>query len=863
MVLGALHPQAALTLLPLSRMSGWLQHDVHKGKKKEKKEVKHWGLLMVDNEDLPADTAIFTIHLYVKKNSSEPDVSLTNVRLQPTRESSSFQVVSGTATYTFRTEVTADAQMWIKAFSLTQPSAHPTISITEPSTDGQLTRVRSLTSTGVVSTTAVTPRSIVPLVSLDVQVMETRNVKFQNFPIGSNSFVLLKLLQFEQRTTTLWNTAEPTWMENFTFEFADVGAIESTDLLLYLTQQRTYGADIQCGTATVPLNTLLDKEAHCEWYPLIGTGKDSVVTGTVQLELHYAPPVSIDGVSVPGLLHVNVISGSGLAARDRNGLSDPFVVLRFGGEKKKTKAKRNTLAPFWDQSFSFRVHLPQVNDLLRITVYDRDLLSAPDFMGQTTIALSEIPIKQSFLSSFILYPRAVDTAQSTFSGAQSQTPAIRVKLHLNVIYVFPESRYTEFTQLLFSDPDMKLLTFVDFHSQRKEPLALNLVKMFYANNMLFRLTSYLIESEIRSTSDPEILFRGNSLTTKVVDALQKLFGGRFLSATLGPIIDKIAQLKKPVELDPMRITKDTAKNSLETIITLCQEMLDAIFASSDLLPSALNRTYSLLSSEIDAKFASNFSSTDLRRFRSIAISSFFFLRLICPALLSPVLFGLSGQVQNEITSRTLTLLAKTMQNLANFVAFGKKEPHMEPLNVFIENNYERMHLLLDHIATPSVHLVSPRSSASSDIVRPPSPLFAASSSTSASSSSSTTRPPSPSSDTLSTSPSSSLTLTAPQPLKSEPPVVPPLPSLALLGQSPSVDQVSAQRKQSLRTITHSSSLVTADPKLSFSYERELAIFHSFCREARLRSSTESGPQFSDEFIAELDRVLEDITVQKE
>ncbi len=52
----------------------------------------------------------------------------------------------------------------------------------------------------------------------------------------------------------------------------------------------------------------------------------------------------------------------------------------------------------------------------------------------------------------------------------------------------------------------------------------------------------------------------------------------------------------------------------------------------------------------------------------------------------------------QMAARSLIMVAKCLQNLANLVEFGGKEPYMEVVNPFILKNKERMVVYLDQVS---------------------------------------------------------------------------------------------------------------------------------------------------------------------
>jgi RAS protein activator-like 2 len=79
------------------------------------------------------------------------------------------------------------------------------------------------------------------------------------------------------------------------------------------------------------------------------------------------------------------------------------------------------------------------------------------------------------------------------------------------------------------------------------------------------------------------------------------------------------------------------------------------------------------------------------------ISSCIFLRYICPAILAPSLFGLTEEFPDARANRNLTLVAKTLQTLANFTKYEGKENSMEFLNTFIEGETSSMRSFLRQV----------------------------------------------------------------------------------------------------------------------------------------------------------------------
>nr|XP_027191403.1 ADP-ribosylation factor GTPase-activating protein AGD12-like isoform X2 [Cicer arietinum]XP_027191404.1 ADP-ribosylation factor GTPase-activating protein AGD12-like isoform X2 [Cicer arietinum] len=92
-------------------------------------------------------------------------------------------------------------------------------------------------------------------------------------------------------------------------------------------------------------------------------------------------------VEFMGMLKVKVVNGTNLAIRDMMS-SDPYVVLKLGQQTVQTAVIKSNLNPVWNEELMLSV--PQQFGPLSMRVFDHDLFSADDIMGEAEIDLQPL-----------------------------------------------------------------------------------------------------------------------------------------------------------------------------------------------------------------------------------------------------------------------------------------------------------------------------------------------------------------------------------------------------------------------------------------------------------------------------------------
>ncbi|XP_063176954.1 ras GTPase-activating protein 1 isoform X2 [Chroicocephalus ridibundus] len=270
--------------------------------------------------------------------------------------------------------------------------------------------------------------------------------------------------------------------------------------------------------------------------------------------------------------------------------------------------------------------------------------------------------------------------------------SLRVRARYSVEKIMPEEEYNEFKELILQKELHVVYALSHVCGQDRTLLAGILLKIFLHEKLESLLLRTLNDREISMEDEATTLFRATTLASTLMEQYMKATATSFVHHALKDSILKIMESKQSCELNPSKLEKNEDVNTnLAHLLSILSELVEKIFMAAEILPPTLRYIYGCLQKSVQNKWPANTTM------RTRVVSGFVFLRLICPAILNPRMFNIISDSPSPTAARTLTLVAKSVQNLANLVEFGAKEPYMEGVNPFIKSNKHRMIMFLDEL----------------------------------------------------------------------------------------------------------------------------------------------------------------------
>ena len=96
-----------------------------------------------------------------------------------------------------------------------------------------------------------------------------------------------------------------------------------------------------------------------------------------------------DGSIPEGTAVVSVVKARGLAKADLIGKSDPYAVLAYGKQQKKTPVIKNTLEPQWDFTAEFKIP-DEGDETIHLEVYDSNKIGRDKSLGSLNLPLVDV-----------------------------------------------------------------------------------------------------------------------------------------------------------------------------------------------------------------------------------------------------------------------------------------------------------------------------------------------------------------------------------------------------------------------------------------------------------------------------------------
>ncbi|KAK3294972.1 uncharacterized protein B0H64DRAFT_325931 [Chaetomium fimeti] len=193
--------------------------------------------------------------------------------------------------------------------------------------------------------------------------------------------------------------------------------------------------------------------------------------------------------------------------------------------------------------------------------------------------------------------------------------------------------------------------------------------------------------------EANLLFRGNSLLTQALEFYMRRLGKEYLIDTLADRIQEINESDYCCEVDPSKVHHgEDIQQHWSHLVQFTTDIWDCIVSSTARLPPELRHILKYIRAVAEDRYGDF-----LRTVTYTSVSGFLFLRFLCPAILNPKLFGLLRDHPRPRAQRTLTLIAKSLQALANLSTIGKKETWMEPMNRFLTAQRQSFKDFLDEV----------------------------------------------------------------------------------------------------------------------------------------------------------------------
>ena len=97
-------------------------------------------------------------------------------------------------------------------------------------------------------------------------------------------------------------------------------------------------------------------------------------------------------------LDIKIAEARDLAAKDKTGSSDPYGILTLGSNSFQTEVRKQTRFPKWNAVTTLPVPANSADQVVTLTLWDRDMVGKDEFMGVISFSLKKLEKRVSHVS---------------------------------------------------------------------------------------------------------------------------------------------------------------------------------------------------------------------------------------------------------------------------------------------------------------------------------------------------------------------------------------------------------------------------------------------------------------------------------
>ncbi|XP_061924244.1 ras GTPase-activating protein 2 [Entelurus aequoreus] len=522
------------------------------------------------------------------------------------------------------------------------------------------------------------------LQSLRGKICEAKNLGPVSGPNRQRDLCTFCTISLDQeevfRTKMFDKSVSPFYGEDFYFEIPRFFQC----LSFYIYAKSVFQRDLPVGKVSIRKDDLCEYKGKEHWFSLQPVDPNSEVQGKVHLEMRLNEVITENG-SVGQHLLVRIIECQGLPLISGQ-ICDPYATVSLVGparsDQKKTKVKKKTSNPLFEETFffevtrsssyskksHFQVEEEDIEKLeIKVDLWNNENLAQDVFLGETRVHVKILRNNHIHKAWYLLQPKG--------NGSKSKSDdlgSLRLKLAYIEDTVLPPACYTPLCNLLLKSPDVKPISASAAHilgdiCRERYEAVLPTARLLLHHNRFVPFVLAVAALELDNTQEANTIFRGNSLATRCLDDMMKIVGKNYLAVTLKPVIDEICESNKTCEIDPNKLKEgDNVEVNKENLQVYVQKVFSSITQSGANCPPLMCAVFRSLRHLACKRFPAD------PHVQYSAVSSFVFLRFFAVAVLYPHSFQLRSHHPDPEISRTLTLISKTIQTLGSWGSLSKK-----------------------------------------------------------------------------------------------------------------------------------------------------------------------------------------------